>query len=47
MSRVIRRERLGWDIAATALLLAVAGLSLTLPQNFPGSRWVLLSLIHI
>ena len=44
MSRVIRRERLGWDIAATALLLAVAGLSLTLPQNFPGSRWVLVAI---
>lgn len=44
MSRVIRRERLGWDIAATALLLAVAGLSLTLPQNFAGSRWVLVAI---
>ncbi|MEX0160132.1 MULTISPECIES: sensor histidine kinase [unclassified Microbacterium] len=44
MSRVIRRERLGWDIAATALLLAVAGLSLTLPQNVPGSRWVLVAI---
>ncbi len=44
MSRVILRERLGWDIAATALLLAVAGLSLTLPQNFAGSRWVLVAI---
>lgn len=44
MSRVIRRERVGWDIAATALLLAVAGLSLTLPQNFAGSRWVLVAI---
>lgn len=44
MSRVIRRERLGWDIAATALLLTVAGLSLTLPQNFAGSRWVLVAI---
>lgn len=44
MSRVIRRERLGWDIAATALLLAVAALSLTLPESFAGSRWVLVAI---
>ncbi|MFJ2543471.1 sensor histidine kinase [Microbacterium sp. NPDC087589] len=44
MSRVIRRERLGWDVAATALLLAVAGLSLTLPPSFAGSRWVLVAI---
>ncbi|MFJ4998227.1 sensor histidine kinase [Microbacterium sp. NPDC088619] len=44
MSRVIRRERLGWDIAATALLLTVAGLSLGLPQSFAGSRWVLVAI---
>nr|WP_201468731.1 sensor histidine kinase [Microbacterium hydrocarbonoxydans] len=43
MSRMIRRERLGWDIAATALVLAVAGLALTLPENFAGSRWVLVA----
>lgn len=42
MSRVINRERLGWDIAATALLVAVVGLVSALPQSFPGSRWVLI-----
>lgn len=44
MSRVIRRERLGWDIAATALLLAVVALTLSLPAAFPGSRWALIAI---
>ncbi|MDN3444150.1 histidine kinase [Microbacterium sp. APC 3901] len=44
MSRVIRRERLGWDIAATALLLAVAGLSLSIPQSFAGAQAVLIAI---
>lgn len=44
MTRGIRTERWGWDIAATALVVAVAGLSLSLPESFPGSRWVLIAI---
>lgn len=44
MSSVVRRERLGWDLAATALLVAVVGLSFALPQTFAGSRWVLIGI---
>lgn len=44
MTRGNRRERWGWDIAATALVVAVAGLSLSLPESFPGSRWVLIGI---
>lgn len=42
MDRGIRRERLGWDIAATALLVAVIGLSFSMPEDRPGSRiWLI------
>lgn len=44
MRRVIRRERWGWDVAATVLMLAVAGLSLSLPESHPGSRWALIAI---
>lgn len=41
MSRGIRRERLGWDLAAAALFVAVVWMTSALPEAFPGSRWVL------
>ncbi|MFJ4224020.1 sensor histidine kinase [Microbacterium sp. NPDC089695] len=44
MSRGIRRERLGWDIAASALLVAVSALTFALPERFPGARWVLIGI---
>lgn len=44
MTRGIRKERWGWDIAATVLVLAVGGLSLSLPESFAGSRWVLIGI---
>ncbi|MCI1017052.1 hypothetical protein HWD99_00270 [Microbacterium sp. C5A9] len=44
MTRGIRKERWGWDIAATVLVLAVAGLVLSVPESFPGSRWVLIGI---
>ncbi|KNY07992.1 sensor histidine kinase [Microbacterium sp. GCS4] len=44
MSRGIRRERLGWDIAASALLMAVSALTFALPERFPGARWVLIGI---
>ncbi|WP_449407522.1 sensor histidine kinase [Microbacterium maritypicum] len=44
MSRGIRRERLGWDIAASALLVAVSALTFALPERFPGARGVLIGI---
>ncbi len=44
VSRGIRRERWGWDIAAAALLVAVVGLVLVLPESFSGSRPLLVLL---
>ncbi|OAN43249.1 sensor histidine kinase [Microbacterium sp. H83] len=44
MSRVIRRERLGWDVASLALLLAVTGLSFAIPETFPGSRLAMIGI---
>ncbi|WP_176697139.1 sensor histidine kinase [Microbacterium sp. 3J1] len=44
MSSIIRRERLGWDIASAALILAVAGLSFAIPESFPGSRWAMIGI---
>lgn len=44
MTRGIRKERWGWDIAATVLVLAVGGLSLSLPESFAGSRWALIGI---
>ena len=42
MSLTIRRERLGWDLAATALLIAVVALIFADGESFAGSRWMLI-----
>lgn len=44
VSRGIRRERVGWDIAASALLVAVSGLTFALPERLPGARPALIAI---
>ncbi|MFB7251381.1 sensor histidine kinase [Microbacterium sp. NPDC056234] len=40
--RTIRNEQLGWDIATGALFLVIVLLAFILPEQFPGSRWMLI-----
>lgn len=47
MRPVVRREhreRRGWDIASAALLIAVGGLALAIPESFPGSRAAMIAI---
>ena len=39
----IRREKLGWDLATGALFAVIVVLSFALPEQFPGSRWMLIA----
>ncbi len=39
----IQREKLGWDLATGALFIVIVVLAFALPEQFPGSRWMLIA----
>jgi len=40
--KTIQREKLGWDLATGTLFLVIVVLAFVLPQQTPGSRWMLI-----
>ena len=40
--KTIQREKLGWDLATSTLFLVIVVLAFVLPQQTPGSRWMLI-----
>ncbi|WP_243231845.1 sensor histidine kinase [Microbacterium sp. CIAB417] len=40
----MRREQLGWDIAAVVLLVVMAGIALTQEQRVPGVQWAVFAI---
>lgn len=41
--RRMRTEQLGWDLATGALFVVIVAIAFSLPERFPGSRWMLIA----